>query len=27
MPPFEILLSEFLNLALFVACLWHGAPG
>lgn len=25
MPPFEFLLSEFLNLALFIACLWHAA--
>ncbi len=25
MPPFEFLLSEFLNIALFAACLWHAA--
>jgi hypothetical protein len=25
MPPFEFLLSEFLNIVLFIACLWHAA--
>jgi len=25
MPKFEILLSEFVNVALFLACLWHAA--
>ena len=25
MPPFDFLLSEFLNIALFIACLWHAA--
>ena len=25
MPPFEFLLTELLNIALFIACLWHAA--
>ena len=25
MPKFEFLLSEFVNIALFLACLWHAA--